>query len=129
MSLPTNVEGAIIAAILALGAGLATWVGRWVLFRMTLSGRFAVSADEELKALREDLKKEVHTLRQELEVIRQQNRQLIIENTALNGKVLTLQQSTMADGIRITELEAENATLRAKVSQLEAKLGSSQSGV
>lgn len=115
-----NVESALVTAIKVIGGGALALFGRWLWFRITLDGRFAIGANEEMVALRAELRSEIKELRLELEGVRITNRNLLIEKAASEHLIKEMHDIQALDRQLIEELQKSQAVNRELIRDLEA---------
>lgn len=95
----------LLALISSLGTVIVGYIGRWLLFRLTLSGKFAIGADEEFKAFRHELQVKIQALEAKVENLVNERNALIIERVQRDGKIADLQEALSNANKRIKELE------------------------
>jgi len=95
----------LLALISSLGTVIVGYIGRWLLFRLTLSGKFAIGADEEFKAFRHELQVKIQALEIKVENLVNERNALIIERVQRDGKIADLQEALSNANKRIKELE------------------------
>lgn len=95
----------LLALISSLGTVIVGYIGRWLLFRLTLSGKFAIGADEEFKAFRHELQVKIQSLEIKVENLVNERNALIIERVQRDGKIADLQEALSNANKRIKELE------------------------
>lgn len=95
----------LLALISSLGTVIVGYIGRWLLFRLTLSGKFAIGADEEFKAFRHELQVKIQSLEIKVENLVNERNALIIERVQRDGKISDLQEALSNANKRIKELE------------------------
>lgn len=98
-------EQVLLALISSLGTVIVGYIGRWLLFRLTLSGKFAIGADEEFKAFRHELQVKIQSLEAKVENLVNERNALIIERVQRDGKISDLQEALSNANKRIKELE------------------------
>lgn len=98
-------EQVLLALISSLGTVIVGYIGRWLLFRLTLSGKFAIGADEEFKAFRHELQVKIQSLETKVENLVNERNALIIERVQRDGKISDLQEALSNANKRIKELE------------------------
>ena len=114
-----QVESAVVTAIKVIGGGILALLARWVWFRITLDGRFAIGANEEMVALRAELRSEIKELRLELEGVRITNRNLLIEKAASEHLIKEMQEIQVLDRRLISELQESQVIDRKRIGELE----------
>lgn len=112
----------LLALISSLGTVIVGYIGRWFLFRLTLSGKFAIGADEEFKAFRHELQVKIRELEGKIETLVKQNNTLLVERMARDIKIVDLQEELVSAKVRITELEAHVVSRDEKIHRLEERI-------
>jgi chromosome segregation ATPase len=112
----------LLALISSLGTVIVGYIGRWFLFRLTLNGKFAIGADEEFKAFRQELQVKIRELEGKIETLVNQNNTLLVERMARDIKIIDLQEELASAKGRITELEAHVVSRDEKIHRLEERI-------
>lgn len=108
-------ETAKTIAVTLATAGVA-WIGRWLLFRLTQDGRFAIGASEEMAAFRKELREEVAKLRQKVD-----EQERLISDLTIAKHILETKLELA--GAHIAQLEIEVKQRDARILQLEEANG------
>jgi septal ring factor EnvC (AmiA/AmiB activator) len=126
---PVIPDNVVTSAITTLIGGIILWIGRIIFFRLTLSGKLAVGADEELKVLRNDMKNEIRQLRSEIDSLRNDNAALREERAKNAMQILTqgaeikeLQEERLAQGIEIEQLREDNRLQALEIKDLKRRI-------
>lgn len=106
----------LLALISSLGTVIVGYIGRWLYFRVTLNGRFAIGADEEFKAFRHELQVKIKSLETKVETLVNERNILLIERARHDSKIADLQEALDSAKLRIKELEE-------KINGLESRSG------
>lgn len=106
-------------AIGSVGTVLVGFVIRWLTFRFTLDGRWAVGANEEMQAFRRELRDKIAKL--EVQVATQDERILTLtkENTSLEIKLKNAEE-------RIKELVHGTEQRDKRINELEDRLNGTE---
>ena len=111
----------LLALISSLGTVIVGYIGRWLYFRVTLNGKFAIGADEEFKAFRHELQVKIQSLETKVETLMSEKNELLVERARRDGRIEDLQEALDSAKIRIKELEE-------KIYELENRSGKTQEG-
>lgn len=132
---PVIPDNVVTSAITTLVGGIVLWIGRVIFFRLTLSGKLAVGADEEMKALRNDMKNEIKQLRLEMDVLRNDNAALREERAknamqilAQGDEIKELQEERLAQGIEIKQLREDNRLQALEIQDLKRRVSREENG-
>lgn len=132
---PVIPDNVVTSAITTLVGGIVLWIGRVIFFRLTLSGKLAVGADEEMKALRNDMKNEIKQLRLEMDVLRNDNAALREERAknamqilAQGDEIKELQEERLAQGIEIKQLREDNRLQALEIQDLNRRVSREENG-
>lgn len=106
-------------AIGSVGTVLVGFIIRWLTFRFTLDGRWAIGANEEMQAFRKELRDKIVKLEFQIEAQEGKILSLTRENTMLEVKLRTAEE-------RIKELLYGTEQRDKRINELEDRLNGTE---
>lgn len=106
-------------AIGSVGTVLVGFIIRWLTFRFTLDGRWAIGANEEMQAFRKELRDKIAKLELQIEAQDGKILSLTRENTMLEVKLRTAEE-------RIKELLFGTEQRDKRINELEDRLNGTE---